>query len=118
MNVKAVRDEDGQILLFEGSIEDISRRISAELENERALIQIKKNIAELTLLNDGIRNPLTIIEIIAEDLIPEKQKAISFQVKKIDSLITQLDNRWVESLKIIQYLKKHHEIDYSDDFNR
>ncbi|PWR71904.1 PAS domain-containing protein [Methanospirillum stamsii] len=117
MNVKAVRDEDGQILLFEGSIEDISRRINAELENERALIQIKKNIAELTLLNDGIRNPLTIIEIIAEDLIPEKQKAISFQVKKIDSLITQLDNRWVESLKIIQYLKKHHEIDYSDDFN-
>jgi hypothetical protein len=30
MNVKAVRDEDGQILLFEGSIEDISRRIHAE----------------------------------------------------------------------------------------
>lgn len=114
-NVKAVRDEQGKILLLEGSIEDISRRIKAEFENEQALIQIKKNIAELTLLNDGIRNPLTILYIISEELSSDNREIIQNQIEKIDSMITQLDKRWVESIKIIEYLKKHHNIEYSDD---
>ncbi|MCA1915002.1 hypothetical protein [Methanospirillum hungatei] len=32
------------------------------------------------------------------------------QIRVIDELINQLDKRWIESDKILQYLQKHHHI--------
>lgn len=110
VNMKAVRDDNGSIEFYEGTAEDITRRKMAEYENELALTQIKKNIAELSILNDGIRNPLTIIATLSESFGPGENAVIQDQIKKIDDLINQLDTRWVESEKIINYLKKHHDI--------
>lgn len=118
VNVKAVSGDDGKTILHEGSVEDITRRILAEQENERSFNQIKKNIAELALINDRVRNPLTVIDIISDEMESGKKEIIKDQISKIDSLITTLDKRWIESLSIIQYLKKHHDIHFSEDIEK
>ncbi|MCA1915245.1 transporter substrate-binding domain-containing protein [Methanospirillum hungatei] len=110
VHMKVVCDDNGAIEFYEGTAEDVTRRKMAEYENELALAQIKKNIAELSILNDGIRNPLTIIATLSENLGPYENAIIQEQIKKIDLLINQLDIRWVESEKIINYLRKHHDI--------
>lgn len=110
INLKIVRDETGRVLFYEGTVEDITRRKRAEDENEISLRQIQKNFAELAILNDGIRNPLTIIATLAESLNLEENQMMMNQVTQIDDLISQLDIRWVESEKIIRYLKRHHDI--------
>lgn len=85
------------------------------LENERgiALEQIKQNLAQLAILNDGIRNPLTIINISAENI---ENSVISYQIldqiKRIDEMVHQLDLRWIESEKVLKYLKRHHQISF------
>lgn len=73
---------------------------------------IEKNLAELSILNDGIRNPLTIIMMLADELDPGISRPILSQIRNIDDLINQLDRRWVESDKILQYLQKHHHIQF------
>ncbi|HWQ66552.1 MAG TPA: PAS domain-containing protein [Methanospirillum sp.] len=115
MNIRIVLDDYGHALYYEGTIEDNTGRKKANYEKDIALRQVQKNFAELAILNDGIRNPLTVISIIAESLNPEENRHVINQVTRIDDLVTQLDKRWIESDKIIQYLKKHHDILYSRD---
>src|SRR5690606_36355226 len=45
---------------------DVTSERFLEREKERAAIQIQENIAQLAILNDGIRNPLTIIATYAD----------------------------------------------------
>lgn len=109
MNSKIIWDDHGKIRFFEGTIEDITRRKKAEEENELTLQQIRRNLAELSILNDGIRNPLTIINILAETVGLSGSEKIIEQVRRIDDLVRQLDKRWLESDKIIHYLQKYHD---------
>lgn len=91
-----------------GTIQDITSRMNLEEEREKLMTQIQRNIAELSILNDGIRNPLAIIETILE-MEPEwGREEISTQIARIDAMVTQLDRRWVESEKIFSYLQKHY----------
>jgi len=108
INEKVIRDEKGEIQSLEGTIEDITRRKTVEYEHGISLSQLKRNFAEFTILNDGIRNPLTILAILAESCDPDIAEKISKYINQIDELIKQLDNRWVESEKVITYLQKHH----------
>jgi PAS domain S-box-containing protein len=91
-------------------IRDVTERKRFEIEREASINQIQKNLAELSLLNDGIRNPLSVIlgtaEIYCEDGFPLIEK----QVLRVDEMIRQLDQRWNESEKILNFLKKHHGI--------
>lgn len=99
---------DGLSGRFVGTIQDISSRMILEEERNRLMGQIQRNIAELSILNDGIRNPLSIIETILE-MEPEwGHQEISAQIARIDAMVTQLDRRWVESEKIFSYLQKHY----------
>ena len=107
-NEKVIQNDEGEIISLEGTIEDITRRKYIESEYEIALSQVRKNFAEFSILNDGIRNPLTIISILAESLEPQITEQITRQINQIDGLIRQLDNRWMESEKVIRYLQKHH----------
>lgn len=93
---------------FCAEIHNISERRIFEAEREAAIGQIQKNLAELSLLNDGIRNPLSIILGTAEISCENQYCAIEEQVIRIDGMIDQLDQRWNESVKILTYLKKHH----------
>ena len=75
-------------------------------EQERALLQIDKNMAQLAFLNDGIRNPLSLIIASAElDDGPHKNKIIQ-GAEMIDSIIDQLDKGFAESEKVRNFLKR------------
>ncbi|HOJ96070.1 MAG TPA: PAS domain S-box protein [Methanospirillum sp.] len=87
---------------------DISEKKLIESQKEEALMQIQKNLAELAILNDGVRNPLTVIAGQAELALGERAEPILAQVREIDQMIDQLDQRWHESTKILKYLHRHH----------
>lgn len=60
-------------------------------------------------LNDQIRNPLTIIStLVDENESPEKDR-ILHEVGRIDKLIDRLDDGFISSEKVWQYLHKKHE---------
>lgn len=84
----------------------------SEKERIMALEQVQKNFAEMSILNDGIRNPLTVITAQVELYCPEISEVVSKQAKEIDDLITKLDQRWIQSEKVINYIRKHHGLDY------
>lgn len=86
----------------------------SEKERTMALEQVQKNFAELSILNDGIRNPLTVITAQVELNCPEIADAVIKQAREIDNLITQLDRRWIQSEKVLNYIRKHHGFDYSN----
>jgi PAS domain S-box-containing protein len=106
---RAIFDENGIIIEYQSVGCDISERKHIEQEKEKALFQIERNLAELSILNDGIRNPLTIIQTVAEGDVVDSEIIIA-QVERIDNLIKTLDRRWVENEKILSYLQKHHKI--------
>jgi len=92
---------------------DVTGERFLEREKERAAIQIKENIAQLAILNDGIRNPLTIIAIYA-DMVGDEQITghIQSEVKRIDEMVTTLDREWINSGKILDYLRKNDRVSF------
>lgn len=90
---------------------DITRTVTMEQERADLLNQIKKNMAEMAILNDGIRNPLTTIMSYADLLLGDEGVKIIHEVERIDNFITKLDSRWVESEKILLFLQRHHGIE-------
>ena len=90
---------------------DITEEKRLEKEKDSALAQIKQNFAQLAILNDGIRNPLTIITLLIDDF--EDQTVVDKileQVKKIDNMVNQLDIRWMQSENVLGYLRRHHQV--------
>lgn len=94
---------------------DVTRERRLERERDIALSQIKHNLAYLAILNDEIRNPLNNI-VVLSDLTGNNELAlqISNQVQRIDLMVSHLDKRWVESEKILDYLRKHHQVSFTE----
>ncbi|EHQ35585.1 PAS domain S-box protein [Methanoplanus limicola] len=110
VHVKARMIELGGQYYIISLARDITEEKEARIRENNALKQIEKNIAQLAILNDEIRNPLTIIVGLA-DLGEEKFKdKILDQSMQINDIITRLDRGWLESAKIRDYLTKHHGI--------
>lgn len=91
---------------------DITERKKAEAELSCALKAIDQNLYSMSLLNDRIRNPLAIILSSCEmckngDMTGRVQDAIN----AIDDLITKIDNGWVESETVRNYLKRYYSMD-------
>lgn len=92
--------------------QDITDQRRLEYEKEKAIAQIQKNLAQLAILNDGIRNPLTVIAMSAEMMENDKVTDIILdQIMQIDLMINQVDQRWIESEKILTFLRKHYLVD-------
>ncbi len=92
---------------------DITSELLLEKEKEKMTIQIQENISKLSILNDGIRNPLAVISLYIDstgnpDIITPVQAAIA----KIDDMINTLDIEWVRSINILEYLRKHEHLHY------
>ena len=106
-NDRAIFSPDGTLLEYQSVGRDITEaKVSEEIER-RAFEQIDKNIEQLAILGDHIRNPLAVIVGIADlDAGPTSEKIIH-QARIIDRIITQLDRGWIESSKIREYLRKH-----------
>lgn len=100
-------------IMFRGGVlryvvaRDISLQALMEQERALALERIDENLMQLATLNDEIRNPLTVIAGLVEIDEPEHADGIIRQIYKIDSLIDRLDNGYLESEKVRDYLKKH-----------
>jgi PAS domain S-box-containing protein len=104
------KDNEAVGLLVSG--EDITIRKRLELEKEKALYEIQQNLAKLAILNDEIRNPLTIISSIAEMETDDKTyQSLLIHINRIDEMINGLDHRWADSQKVLSFLRKHYEID-------
>ncbi|WP_373838150.1 PAS domain S-box protein [Methanospirillum sp.] len=93
---------------------DITEEKRLELENDIALTQIQRNMAQLAILNDEMRNPLSIIMGYADlHLSEEHLRVIVEQVHRIDDIVTNLDRRWLNSEKVLTAMRKHYNIQLS-----
>ena len=77
--------------------------------NKQSLMQIERNFEQLAILNDEIRNPLQVIIGLSLLSPSEGSDKILDQAYAIDTLVNQLDQRWLESEKIRDFLRKHYE---------
>ncbi|PWR73057.1 PAS domain S-box protein [Methanospirillum lacunae] len=96
---------------------DVTEERRLEEEKSSALLQIQQNLAFLAILNDEIRNPLTII-LTCADLINDQKilDQICIQTQRIDEMVNQLDKRWIESEKVLTAIRKHYHINSGVNF--
>ncbi len=113
-NSANIKDNHGSLRATIALGVDITRQKELEDENATAVFQLKRNLAELAILNDGIRNPLAVILACSEFQDETSYPRITHQVWEIDKMIDQLDSRWIESEKILKFLEKHYRIGYSE----
>ena len=85
-----------------------------EEEKVEALSQIERNMEDLSILNDHIRNPLQVILGLAENGDEEHCAIMAAQVQEIDSIVRRLDQRCLESEKIRDFLRKHYHFEKKD----
>lgn len=106
-----VYDHDGVFSGFRGCDTDLTERWKLETARQAALEQIEKNILQLTVLSDRVRNPLTAILAYAGMASPEAEEKIGSQVMAIDQIISDIDKGWYESEQVRSQLRKYYEID-------
>ena len=90
---------------------DITETVEMREREKETLGQIEENLLSLAILNDHIRNPLTIITAAADLQVGESREKILAQVDQIDEIVRKLDQGWLESAKIREFLIKHHEFE-------
>ena len=74
---------------------------------KQAFDQIEKNMTQFAILVDSIRNPLSIIIGLSDIQYNEISRKIIEQAKLIDDIIMQLDQRWLESSNVKNFLSEH-----------
>jgi hypothetical protein len=99
-------DQNGNILWIDGILEDITAGYQLEELRWKAFGQIEKNMEQFAILNDQIRNPLSIILMCNSENITPYKELVENQVKNIDDIINKLDKGFLESEKVRAYLKK------------
>ncbi|WP_301662744.1 PAS domain S-box protein [Methanoculleus frigidifontis] len=96
---------DGYITL----ISDITDRVHEENLRQKAYAQIEQNIEQFAILGDHVRQPLQVILGIV-DLESNGRKEIEIirsQVRRINEIVKQLDQGWIESREIREFLRRH-----------
>lgn len=89
---------------------DITEQKLNEHVEKKAFEQIEKNISQLAILGDHIRNPLAVIVALADMDETEHGKQIVEQCAIIDDLITRLDKGWIESENVRNFIRKHYRL--------
>ncbi|MDE4908382.1 PAS domain-containing protein [Methanogenium marinum] len=92
-------------------LEDVTSMVELRQQQRETLEQIEQNLEHLAILNDEIRNPLMVIlgyTELDEGVYADK---IYQQISTINELVRRLDQRWLESEKVREFLRKHHEWD-------
>ncbi|HUK37784.1 MAG TPA: PAS domain S-box protein [Methanomicrobiales archaeon] len=104
---RAIFGGNGAIAEFQSVGRDVTATKMMEEVEAKAFLQIEKNIEQLAILGDHIRNPLAVIVGIADLDGGPTSASIIQQARIIDTIITQLDRGWIESEKIREFLKKN-----------
>jgi PAS domain S-box-containing protein len=92
---------------------DISERKEAERLKFEAFRQIEKNMEQFAILNDHLRNPLQVIvglTLLYGDKEEISEKILD-QADVINEIVHKIDQGWIESEKIRDWLKKYYEFD-------
>lgn len=104
-----IQNQDSDVIAMVAHGIDITERKMLEDLRLNALVQVEEQIRNLAILNDSIRNPLAVIVALCSMEDGENDKRILEQAYEIDNIITQLDQGWLESMKIREYIRKHHQ---------
>jgi len=103
-----LRDTGGRPYKFIGVNTDITVWKELEELKKGAFIQIDRLFEQLAILNDEIRNPLSVIVAVADSMEDEDGKKILSQCDVINDTISRLDSGWLQSVKVRSFLKKHY----------
>lgn len=83
-----------------------------------ALEQIEENMEQMATLNDHIRNPLQAIVGLADLEGGPMAEKIFLQAGEIDAIINRLDQGWLESSAIRDFLQRHYPREKDNNGNR
>lgn len=103
-----ILDEAGNPKYLLGISEDITERTELENLKKTTLLQVEEQILQLAVLNDSIRNPLTVIIGLSSMHEGEVFEQITRQAYEINQIVTKLDRGWLESMKIREFIRKHY----------
>ncbi|CCJ36986.1 putative PAS/PAC sensor protein [Methanoculleus bourgensis MS2] len=100
--------ENGEVVGVQVVGRDVSDRKRYEDLRLQAFYQIEQNIEQFAILADHIRLPLQVI-LGTADLIDDggASAKIRRQVDRINGIVKQLDEGWVESRKIREFLRRN-----------
>ncbi|WP_082223040.1 PAS domain S-box protein [Methanoculleus sp. MH98A] len=100
--------EDGRVVGVQIVGRDVSDRVRYEDMRLQAFYQIEQNIEQFAVLADHIRLPLQVILGMADLADEEAMSAkIREQVERINAIVKQLDEGWVESRDIREFLRRN-----------
>ena len=104
-----IPDIDGSLTRIAVQYHDINDRKEFEDQlKKEGVSQLEHNMEQFQILNDQIRNPLqAIMGYIDLDCARFRPK-IEEQIKNIDAIITRLDQGWLESEKVRNFLLRHY----------
>ncbi|MDN7025848.1 PAS domain S-box protein [Methanoculleus sp. FWC-SCC1] len=87
---------------------DVTGRIVTETIKRDAYRQIERNMEQFAVLGDHIRHPLQVVMARA-DLLEDEATAASIrdQVRRVNDIVRQLDQGWIESRAIREFLRKN-----------
>jgi len=89
-------------------VRDITERRELERLQQEAFATINRNLEQLATLNDQIRNPLAVIVGYADMVGGEEGDRIIDMAATIDRIITRLDQGWLESKKVRDFLHRYY----------
>ncbi len=107
-NYRFVCDAAGRVAASHGIMYDITDRKLHEAIRRQAYTQIEQNMEQFAVLGDHIRHPLQVIMARA-DLMDDAEAAANLreQVGRINDIVRQLDEGWVESRAIRDFLRRN-----------
>ncbi|WP_301677088.1 PAS domain S-box protein [Methanoculleus methanifontis] len=86
---------------------EMKEREKIERERMEAYRQIERNTEQFAVLTDHIRNPLQVVQGMADLIDDPRAEKIREQVRQIKAILKQLDEGWVESEKVREYLERY-----------
>ncbi|MCK5158092.1 MAG: PAS domain S-box protein, partial [Candidatus Heimdallarchaeota archaeon] len=104
-NIWTIMDRIPGTDLFVVSIHDVTETKLLEEGRRQAFIQIDRNMEQFAILVDSIRNPLAIIVGSVDIQLIDQKTMILKQAEEIDNIIKELDQRWLESINVRNFLK-------------
>jgi PAS domain S-box-containing protein len=106
--INLVKNEQNNPVCIMASFIDITDRKQMESVKRTALHQIEKNIEQFAILGDHIRNPLAVIVGLSSLAPGEVTDKIILQAREIDRIVNQLDQGWIESEKVREFIKHYY----------
>ncbi|MHA1760624.1 MAG: PAS domain-containing protein [Candidatus Heimdallarchaeota archaeon] len=106
-NVWGIADVIPNTLTAIISIHDVTEQKIMDEVKATLFDQIERNMVQFAILIDKIRNPLAVITGLADIIESTHTNEIIDQTALIDAIIVELDQRWLESINVREFLRNH-----------